>query len=71
MSNLHECMGVNGEALQLHSVDKKLYFVVQVTRESVSVLQVTQESVSVLQVTQESVSVLQVTRTVSECAMGS
>ena len=38
-------MGVNGEALQLHTVYKKLYFLLQVTRESVSVLQVTQESV--------------------------
>ena len=25
-SNSHECMGVNGEALQLHGVYKKLYF---------------------------------------------
>ena len=25
-SNSHECMGVNAEALQLHVVDKKLYF---------------------------------------------
>ena len=39
-------MGVNGEALQLHAVYKKLYFVLQVTRESVSVLQVTRESIS-------------------------
>ena len=39
-------MGVNGEALQLHAVYKKLYFLLQVTRESVSVLQVTLESVS-------------------------
>ena len=29
-------MGVNGEALQLHAVYKKLYFVLQVTRESIS-----------------------------------
>jgi len=35
-SNSHECMGVNGEALQLHSVYKKPYFLLQVTRESVS-----------------------------------
>ena len=34
-------MGVNGEALQLHAVYKKLYFLLQVTQESVSVLQVT------------------------------
>jgi len=34
-SNSHECMGVNGEALQLHAVYKKLYFLLQVTRESV------------------------------------
>ena len=40
-----ECMGVNGEALQLHAVYKKLYFLLQVTRESISVLQITQESV--------------------------
>ena len=39
-------MGVNGEALQLHGVYKKPYFLLQVTRESVSVLQVTWESVS-------------------------
>ena len=29
-------MGLNGEALQLHVVYEKLYFVLQVTRESVS-----------------------------------
>ena len=29
-------MGVNGEALQLHAVYKKPYFILQVTRESVS-----------------------------------
>ena len=39
-------MGVNGEALQLHAVYKKPYFLLQVTRKSVSVLQVTWESVS-------------------------
>ena len=39
-------MGVNGEAFQLHAVYKKPYFLLQVTRESVSVLQVTRESVS-------------------------
>ena len=39
-------MGVNGETLQLHAVYKKPYFLLQVTRESVSVLQVTRESVS-------------------------
>ena len=39
-------MGVNGEALQLRAVYKKPYFLLQVTRESVSVLQVTRESVS-------------------------
>ena len=55
-------MGVNGEALHLHAVYKKLYFLLQVMRESVSVLQVTRESISVLQVTRESRSVLQVTR---------
>ena len=38
-------MGVNGEALQLHSVYKKPYFLLQVTRQSVSVLQVTWKSV--------------------------
>ena len=42
----HECMGVYGEALQLHSVYKKPYFLLQVTWEFVSVLQVTRESVS-------------------------
>ena len=26
MSNSHKCMGVNGEALQLHAVYKKPYF---------------------------------------------
>ena len=40
-SNSRECMGVNGEALQLHAVYKKPYFLLQVTQESVSVLQVT------------------------------
>ena len=40
-SNSRECMGVNGEALQLHAVYKKLYFLLQVMRESVLVLQVT------------------------------
>ena len=54
--NSNWCMGVNGEALQLHEVYKKPYFVLQVTRESVSVLQVTRESVSVLQVMLESIS---------------
>ena len=53
-------MGVNGEALQLHAIYKKIYkkpyFLLQVMRESVSVLQVTWESISVLQVTRESVS---------------
>ena len=39
-------MGVNGEALQLHAVYKIPYFLLQVTRESVSVLQVMRESVS-------------------------
>ena len=40
-SNSRECMGVNGEALQLHEVYKKPYFLLQVMRESISVLQVT------------------------------
>ena len=40
MSNSCECMGVNGEALQLHAVYKKLCCLLQVMRESVSVLQV-------------------------------
>ena len=39
-------MGVNGEALQLHAVYKKPYFLLRVTQESVSVLQATRESVS-------------------------
>ena len=39
-------MRVNGEALQLHAVYKKLYFLLQVTRESISALQVTWESIS-------------------------
>ena len=39
-SNSCECMGVNGEALQLHAVYREPYFLLQVTRESVSVLQV-------------------------------
>ena len=30
-SNSRECMGVNGEALQLHAVYKKAYFLLQVT----------------------------------------
>ena len=41
MSNSRECMGVNGEALQLHTVYKKPYFLLQVKREFVSVLQIT------------------------------
>ena len=40
MSNSRECMGVNGKALQLHSVHKKPYFLLQVMQEFVSVLQV-------------------------------
>ena len=43
-------MGVNGEALQLHTVYKKPYFLLQVMWESVSVLQVTQNPYQVLQV---------------------
>ena len=39
-------MGVNGEALQLRAVYKKPYFLLPVTRQSVSVLQVMRESVS-------------------------
>ena len=39
-------IGVNGEALQLHAVYKKAYFLLQVTRETISVLQVTLETVS-------------------------
>ena len=35
-SNTRECMGVNGEALQLHILYKKSYFLLQVTWESVS-----------------------------------
>ena len=46
MSNSRECMGVNGKALQLHSVHKKPYFLLQVMQEFVSVLQVMWESVS-------------------------
>ena len=34
-------MGVNGEALQLHTVYNKPHFLLQIMRESVSVLQVT------------------------------
>ena len=52
MSASHKCMGdwetMGKEALQLHAVYKKLYFLLQVTRESISVLQVTWEFVSVL-----------------------
>ena len=36
MSNSHECMGVNGEALQLQAVYKKPSFLLQVTWKSVS-----------------------------------
>ena len=39
-SNSCKCMGVNGEALQLHAVYREPYFLLQVTRESISVLQV-------------------------------
>ena len=35
-SNSHECMGVNGKALQLHAVYKSCIFLLQVMRESVS-----------------------------------
>ena len=38
MSYSRECMGVNGEALQLHAVYKKYFLLL---RESISVLQVT------------------------------
>ena len=51
-------MGVNGEALQLHTVYKKPYFLLQVMQESVSVLQVKLE-------------VLEVTCAASERAMKS
>ena len=34
--NSHECIGINGEALQLHATYKKLYFLLHVMRESVS-----------------------------------
>ena len=44
-SNSRGCMGVNGEALQLHTVYKSR-ILTQVTRESVSVLQVMRESIS-------------------------
>ena len=68
-------MGVNGEAFQLHTVYKKPYFLLQVTRESVSVLQVTQESVSGTAshaiVCENLYQVLQVTCAASECAMKS
>ena len=36
-SNSCKCMGVNGESLQLQAVYKKRYFLLQVTRESISV----------------------------------
>ena len=52
MSASHKCMGdwetMGKEALQLHAVYKKLYFLLQVTQESISILQVTWEFVSVL-----------------------
>ena len=38
-------MGTNGEALQLHTVYRKPYFLLQVAREFILVLQVTQESI--------------------------
>jgi len=40
-SNSRKCMEVNGEALQLHAVYKKPYFLLQIMREFASVLQVT------------------------------
>jgi len=58
--NVWESMG---EALQLHTVYKKPYFLLQVTRESVSVLQVMSR--------ENPYQVLQVTRAASECAMKS
>ena len=51
-------MRLNGEALQLHVVYKKLYYLLQLMRESVSVLKVTQESVSGTASHMETVSVL-------------
>ena len=41
MSNSRECMGVNGEALQLHAVYKKLYFYITSRENPYQVLQVT------------------------------
>ena len=38
--NSRKFMRVNGEALQLHAVYEMLYFLLQVTQESISVLQV-------------------------------
>ena len=66
-------MGVNGEALQLHAVYKKPYFLLQVKRESVSVVQITRESVSgtASHVRILIMQVLQVTRAASERAMKS
>ena len=40
-TNSHNCMGVNGKALQLHGVYKKLYFYNKSRDNPVSVLQVT------------------------------
>ena len=73
-------MGVNGEALQLHAVYKKPYFLLQVTQESVLVLQVTRESISgttsharlhirYYKLCETPYQVLQVTCAASECAM--
>ena len=41
-SNSRECMKVSGEALQLHTVYKEPYFLLHVTRESISVPKVPQ-----------------------------
>ena len=64
-------MGVNGEALQLHAAYKKSYFLLQVTRESVSVLQVTKIRIKYCKSRENPYQVLQVTCDASERAMKS
>ena len=71
-SKSRECTGVNGEALQLRAVYKKLYFYYKSHENPYQVLRATWKLVSILlQVTWELYQVLQVTWAASECAMKS
>ena len=71
MSYSRECMVVYGELLQLCTVYKNLYFVLQVAQESVSVLQVTQQLYQYYKSCRNPYQVLQVMWAASECGMES